>query len=340
MLMEHTTIKEVADRAQVSTATVSRILSGKYRHRSVTVENVQRIIEELRMVRSTVPPEIKAPESVGVIMFAYRDFLNSTYNATLTTSIMEALTAENLAVQLIALNARNLSMEYIESLILAHHLRGLLIPEFDMLYAISEQLEKLPIPVIGIGNTAGVNLRRNVCSDDFRAGCDGANFLWSNGHRRFAVVSMARSDIGHGQRMTGFLDTMKQLGGDAGMIWSREFRSIKDSVSGWVSEFLNRRERPTALFCTNSMISQKIYAGLVQAGVRIPEDFSLLSVEEDGELEHLPVPISVLAQPTREIGGQAVTMLSKCLSGINPREREVMNFSLIIRKSVRKLSVS
>ena len=42
MILEHTTIKEVADRARVSTATVSRILSGKHCHRSTTVETVRR----------------------------------------------------------------------------------------------------------------------------------------------------------------------------------------------------------------------------------------------------------------------------------------------------------
>ena len=48
MLLEHTTIKEIAERANVSTATVSRILNGKHCHRSSTVETVRRAIEELR----------------------------------------------------------------------------------------------------------------------------------------------------------------------------------------------------------------------------------------------------------------------------------------------------
>lgn len=336
MLMEHTTIKEVANKAQVSTATVSRVLSGKYRHTSETVENVKRIIEELRVARSLPAPEVTVPESIGIAMFAYRDFLNDSYNSTLITSIMETLTTENLTAQLIALTPTRLNIEYIKNLIRAYHLRGLIIPEFDVLYAISRQLEQLPIPVVGIGQLA---LRHHVCSDAFRAGSEAANYLWCNGHRRFGIVSMSRTDLGHEQRVTGFMETVRQLGGGSARIWRQELRTMEDTVSGWVSEMLNRKEAPTAVLVTNSFICQKIYAELVQAGLSVPEDVSLLSFEENGELEHLPVPISVLAQPTRAMGAMAVNMLIKHLRNIEAKDREVMNCSLIIRKSVRNIPV-
>ncbi len=336
MLMEHTTIKEVANKAQVSTATVSRVLSGKYRHKSDTVENVKRIIEELRVARSLPAPEITVPESVGIAMFAYRDFLNDSYNSTLVTSIMEALTTENLTAQLIALTPTRLNIEYIKNLIRVHQLRGLLIPEFDVLYSISRQLEKLSIPVIGIGP---LTLHYHVCSDGYRAGCDAANYLWCNGHRRFGIVSMSRTDNDHEQRVTGFMDTIHKLASGNARIWRQELRSTGDTVSGWVAELVNRKEAPTAVFVTNSYICQKIYAELVQAGMSVPEDISLVSSEENGELEHLPVPISVMAQPTRAMGEMAVDMLVKCLRNIEVKDKEVMNCSLIIRKSVRNIPV-
>ncbi len=337
MIMEHTTIKEVANKAQVSVATVSRILSGKYRHRTETVENVKRVIEDLRITRSLPAREVSVPESVGIAMFAYRDFLNDSYNSTLITSIMETLTTENLTAQLIALTTTRLNIEYIKNLIHTYHLRGLVIPEFDVLYSISRQLEKLPIPVVGIGN---LTLRHHVCSDSYRAGCDAANYLWSNGHRRFGIVSMARTDLGQEQRVTGFMDTVRQLSeNNSNRIWRQELRSLSDTVSGWVAELVNRKEAPTAVFVTNSFICQKIYAELAQAGMKVPDQISLLSCEENGELEHLPVPISVLAQPTRDMGEKAVDMLVKRLRNIDTPNRELINCSLIIRKSVKSISI-
>ena len=339
MLMEHTTIKEVAARARVSTATVSRILNGKYAHRSTTVEHVKKVIEELRAARSLAAgDDVETPECVGLVMFAYRDFLNTNYNATLVSSIMEELTAENFSAQIIALSPRSLGIGYIAGLVREHRLKGLLIPEFDLLYAVSEKLEKLGIPVVSIGNFSGISCR--VSSNSFRAGCDAANYLWSNGHRRLGIVSMLRTDICQEQRVKGFCDTVQLLGGNPDAIWTREFRSIEGySVSGAISELVNMKRIPTAVFSTNSMLSRKLIAGLSQSGLHVPEDVSLLSFEEDGELEDFPVPVSVMRQPTRDMGRIAVEMLVKKLRGLEVRENEELNCSLIIRKSVRAVPV-
>lgn len=337
MILEHTTIKEVADRARVSTATVSRILSGKHCHRSTTVETVRRAIEELRSAGPVLTGfESAAPESVGIVMFAYRDFLNSGYNATLATAIMETLTAEDFSAQFIALSSKRLSIDYIESLVREHRLKGLLIPEFDMLYTVSEQLAKLPIPVVCIGNLAETGLRYSVCADNVSAGRDAANYLWSRGHRRFGIVTMSRSDICQAQRTAGFLETLRELGGAPEQVMIREYRSLNDSVSGVISALANMQERPTALFSTNSLMTQKLIVGAAAVGIRVPEELSLLSLEENNELLYMPVPVSVIRQPTRELGEAAVRMLISLIRGLAVPEHEVLNCSLVSRSSVAK----
>ena len=151
---------------------------------------------------------------------------------------------------------------------------------------------------------------------------------------------MSRTDICQEQRIEGFCETVRQLGGDPAKIWIREFRSMEGySVSGAISELVNMKRIPTAVFSTNSMLSRKLIAGLSQSGLHVPEDVSLLSFEEDGELEDFPVPVSVMRQPTRDMGRIAVEMLVKKLRGLEVRENEELNCSLIIRKSVRSIPV-
>ncbi len=337
MILEHATIKEVAIRARVSTATVSRVLSGKSCHRPKTVETVRRAVEELRasapILTGLTGIENAAPESVGIVMFAYRDFLNSYYNATLVTGMMEELAKEDFSAHFITLSPGKLTIAYIESLIREHHLKGLLIPEFNMLYAISEQLSRLSIPMVCIGNLHE-EIGCSISADSRAAGRDAANYLWSCGHRRFGIVSMSRTDICQAQRVDGFLETLRELGGDPDKVMIREYRSLSDSVSGVVSALMNMQERPTALFSTNSLMTQKLLAGAAAAGFRIPEDFSLLSFEENNELLYLPVPVSVLRQPTRELGETAVHMLINLIRGLPVTRNEVLNCSLITRSSV------
>ena len=63
---------------------------------------------------------------------------------------------------------------------------------------------------------------------------------------------------------------------------------------------------------------------------------SLLSFEENNELLYMPVPVSAIRQPTRELGETAVRMLINLIRGLAVPEHEVLNCSLVSRSSVAK----
>lgn len=150
MIFSDYTIKELADRAKVSTATVSRILSGKGSHRPGTVERVRRIAE--KMEAESRAREFGISECIGVLMLTYRDCLNSSYNSTLITSIVEGLAAENCTVQLMALPVKRMNLDHIRSLVIEHGIRALIVPEFNGPYSVSNELDRLGIPIVTIGN--------------------------------------------------------------------------------------------------------------------------------------------------------------------------------------------
>ena len=146
MIFSDYTIKELADRAKVSTATVSRILSGKGSHRPGTVERVRRIAE--KMEAESRAREFGISECIGVLMLTYRDCLNSSYNSTLITSIVEGLAAENCTVQLMALPVKRMNLDHIRSLVIEHGIRALIVPEFNGPYSVSNELDRLGIPIV------------------------------------------------------------------------------------------------------------------------------------------------------------------------------------------------
>ena len=185
MIFSDYTIKELADRAKVSTATVSRILSGKGSHRPGTVERVRRIAE--KMEAESRAREFGISECIGVLMLTYRDCLNSSYNSTLITSIVEGLAAENCTVQLMALPVKRMNLDHIRSLVIEHGIRALIVPEFNGPYSVSNELDRLGIPIVTIGNIElDGDKSEIVCTDNATAGSDAANYLWSCGHRTSA----------------------------------------------------------------------------------------------------------------------------------------------------------
>ena len=69
------------------------------------------------------------------------------------------------------------------------------------------------------------------------------------------------------------------------------------------------RERPTALFCHNDHFAIGVYHGLRSAGLRVPEDVSIVGVDGIDEADCLDLPISTIVSPVNELCKIAVTML-------------------------------
>ena len=151
MVLTNATIRQVAERAKVSTATVSRILNGKSGHRAATVESVRRIVSEIDREASQAAAAVRAPECIGIAMASYTDFLNTSYNSTLLTAIMESLTTEGFVAQLITRKPEQMNADFFRNCIRAYRLKGLIIPEFDTSYRVSRELNSFGIPIVSIG---------------------------------------------------------------------------------------------------------------------------------------------------------------------------------------------
>jgi len=323
-------IKEVAKRAGVSTATVSRILNGKGNHSSSTVKTIEKIAEELGFSASHI---FSAPECIGVVMLSYQNFLNNPYTTAMLAGITETLAGEGLLAQIIPVSPGRLSCQFLKELVSAYNLKGLIIQEFDQLYHLSDQLALLNLPVVCIGVSTVQNGQCHVTSDDYQAGHDAAAYFWSLGHRRFGILPMRLTNIGQKKRLDGFKSCIATNGGNPESVWIKEFYHIDDSVTAAVAEFLNMKQRPTAILCTNSTIAAKFMIALKQAGIAIPEELSLISFEENGELEMLETPITAICQPTYKMGEEAVRMIIGLIRGQQIAEKQVLRCNLIVRNT-------
>ena len=327
-------VKEVAKRAGVSTATVSRILNGKSGHSRATVKSVERIIEDLGGSASHYS---NTPDCIGIVMLAHQNFLTYNYMSTLMSSIIEMLTAEKMIAQIIPITPSRLSFQYIREIVESHSLKGLIILEFNQLYDVSKHLDRLEIPVIAIGNT-DLPLKHIVCSDSYQAGRDAAAYFWSLGHRHFGILSMRQTDICQKLRLEGFSAFIAEMGGDTGSIWKKEYNSDNDSVASAVAEMINMGQHPTAVFATNSEIALKFVIELRKTGIQIPADVSVISVEERGELETLELPMTAIGQPTRLMGEAAVRMMINLIHNRHAPEKQILSCNLVVRNTTSSVN--
>ncbi len=326
-------VKEVAKRAGLSSATVSRILNGKGGHSSETVKTVEKIVAEMGFSSNHYST---TPDCVGIVMLIYKDFMVQDYTSTLLTGILETLTAEGMIAQIIPVTPSRLSLGYIQDIIKKFSLKGLIVQELAQMHDLSLSIEKLEIPKVFIGNMPSIPAN-NVRTDSFKAGRDAASYLWSMGHRNIGIISGHQGDYGHKNRIEGFFSIIRENGGDSESIWMKSYDDIDLSVTSAVSELVNMPVRPTAILSLNSTLTLKFLMELRRMGLCVPDDISLISFEESNELENLETPVTSIHQPTKKLGKVSVRMLINLIQGrdVSP---ELLECSLTPRKSTMKLN--
>lgn len=137
------------------------------------------------------------------------------------------------------------------------------------------------------GGDIGIN------PDNFRGGQTAARYLLRNGHRNVAIVAYHKSP-GQLNRYKSFIAEYEYLDPEAHLL-----RLSSDNNSEWFQQLLNTDPRPTALFCTGGKLGAQAFLCAQQAGLRIPDDLSLLSCDRPEEIEIKPsfTPDTIVFSP-------------------------------------------
>ena len=90
------------------------------------------------------------------------------------------------------------------------------------------------------------------------------------------------------------------------------------------TQLLNQPDRPDAIFTTNSLLTAGTFQTVLDSGLRVPEDIAIVGFDEAPWISLVRPRITVIAQPTLEIGRMATTMLLERISNPNTPAREVI----------------
>jgi LacI family transcriptional regulator len=140
-------------------------------------------------------------------------------------------------------------------------------------------------------------------------------------------------------RIRGFTDALKKHG-----ISIKESLIVGDSFgvrNGYVGAklLLNRQSRPTAILATSNLISLGAMRAILEEGLRIPDDISIISFDDQPYSDYLATPMTTVAQQTTEMGQIAFKLLLAQLNQVESGHSQgvILPTKLIIRKSVKTL---
>ena len=180
-----------------------------------------------------------------------------------------------------------------------------------------------------------------VLSTNFDAAKSATGHLLELGHRRIAYVTDELDKTSTQERLDGYFAVHREFGiePDESLIWIVPYRPLA-CADRLVNRF--RRERVTAVVASEGSITLGVLLAAPRAGLRIPQDISLIGFDELLWSAAAYVPVTVVSQDTEKIGTTAMRLLLDRIEGNAPRAARVHRIptALIQRHSTRPPSGS
>ncbi|MEP1442032.1 MAG: LacI family DNA-binding transcriptional regulator [Hyphomicrobiales bacterium] len=330
-------ILEVAKRAGVSPATVSRYFNDPDIVKSPTRKRIKEAAHDLGYIRDRMASAMHNHFSgtIGLVV--------PTIDNAIFSELIQAFSAklrEYDRTMLIATHNYNLQDE-------VSIIRSLLERRIDAVAMIGLDHERTPLEMLasrGVPVLAAWNYRADstiscIGADNFKAGWQVGNYLVENGHKDIALVfpPIDNNDRAY-DRFNGALNALKHS--PSTLPPNRNITSLYDigTAKASVAELLSKN-RPTALICGNDVIAQGALFACQMLGLRVPEDISLIGIGDFSGSAHMEPGLTTLRLPAKRIGELAAEKLcgKVNLNADNQIERIEIKTELIERGSVRKL---
>lgn len=327
------TIKEVAEHAAVSVATVSRVVnkngyvSDELRHR------VMDAMKALDYKPSALARSLRRQESmiIGVLVPG----IHQPFFAYLTFVIQKMLFASNYRA-LLCSSEEDAEKEaaYVDMLVHQRVDGVIVIPTGRGSETIKPLLSKIPVVLID-RDLPDLQINR-ILADNYQGGYAAAKHLLDLGHRKIAIIGGAAYNIALEQRTNGAKQAFRDAGLelDPSMIILHEqlefdigFRTARD--------LLRRKDRPTAIFAMTDVIAVGILHAASEMGLRLPDDLSVIGFDDIPLASYVIPALTTIAQPIQEMGETAAKLLlNRLKTGTSePYESITLDMKLINRRS-------
>ncbi len=199
--------------------------------------------------------------------------------------------------------------------------------------ALLQSLQRSGLPLVDIDRASGLEDVDTVLLDNAFGARLAAEHLLDLGHSRIAVVTGPQTLTTGRDRLRGFSAVLAERG----IALAPELVEVANfrEAGGYsaVVRLLALPERPTALFVANNEMMAGALSALRERALRVPQDVSLISFDDVRWARYVEPPLTVVAQPTGQIGTLAAGLLFERLAGRLEAVHYVLNPELIRRAS-------
>jgi LacI family repressor for deo operon, udp, cdd, tsx, nupC, and nupG len=308
------TIRDVAAKAGVSTATVSRALTSPEQVRPEARAAVAAAIRETGYTPNATARNLRA-RSTKMVLALVPGMSNTFFNPILN-AIEDTLWASGYGM-IIGETGHNPAKE-------AHYARLVRSGQVDGVILFTGRIPRDEAGVLSPGQIPMAIVCVEIPGEDGVSVFDAANraaaqaavdHLIAGGHRRIAHIHGPPDNTEARERRCGYADALRAAGitADDSLIWSNGFRHENGVESAHL--YLSLDRRPTAVFAGADAAAIGFIKTVRRAGVRVPEDVSVVGFDDLDSAEVIDPPLTTMHQPRDELGRAAASDLILRMSG-------------------------
>ena len=320
------TIHDVAARAGVSVATVSRVLNNKEIVRQETTDQVLAAAKSLRYVPNVAARSlsIRRSQTVGIVLpDVHGEFFS------------EVIRGIDLAARReryhILVSGSHSDMGEMREVLEAMHGRvdGLVVMAPDVaLDSLSEQLPaELPMVLLNSSDER----HHAITIDNFGGARAMMKYLTGLGHSRIAFIAGPKNNADARERLRGYRQAMRGLAPPIEATGDFTEQSGHDAAK----RLLDLDPRPTAIFAANDSMAVGALSAVREAGLSVPEAMSVAGFDDIPIARYVTPPLTTIRVDIAELGRRAFAVLLDVLA--QPRahrgRRERISTTLVVRES-------
>jgi LacI family transcriptional regulator len=330
--MEKSSINDVAVRAGVSIATVSRVLNGNERVKPHLRQRVLDAMEDLRYIPSGIARNMRnqSKRTIGLLI---ADIQNPFF--TDIVRAIEEVAYENQYTVLFGStdNEREKERLYFEVLAMERVSGLILVTASDDARAYEFEPS---LPLVFLDRKPDGARGDAVVLDNVQGGYLATRHLIELGHQRIGIVTAPDDFTIGNERCEGYRKALHEFGisEDPSLIRTGEHGKERGGYLA-TRELLALANPPTAIFAINNVRTMGMLAALQEQAVCVPDEMSIVGFDDSAWLGLLSPPLTTISQPIYEIGIEAISLLLHRLAGdlTSPPVTVTMQPALVIRSS-------
>jgi len=322
------TIRDVARRAKVSIATVSRFINNPTSLKESNRRKVEAAVKELNYQPMAFAQRLAGGKvnTYGLVIPGYEGVFFSYYSLEVIRNTAASLDTKGVDLHLhIYWNKDNFRTSLVDGVIFADIIGN----EKQLRRMVDER-----IPVV-VMNRKVTDMDVNyVAVDNFKGAYDAVEFLIRHGHKRIAHLAGDLATQCAQERLDGYTKALEKNSIPVRQEYFYNTHFSRKEARDGLKKMFDLAEPPTAIFCCSDEVAAEVLAFAEENRIEVPKKLSVIGFDDNPHCLYGNIMLTTVRQPIQKMSQAAVDILKDWIDGNRQSKHLVLEPELIVRDSV------